>query len=78
MTKLICDFCNHETQKVNTVKVPLPKSMEALGGKGRIPLVQINDEVVYTEQDICNMCAKRYRLYPSADGYRFPVYVVCL
>ena len=59
MIKHVCDFCNHETQKVNTVKVPLPKSMEAWGGKGRIPLVQINDEIIYAEQDICNMCAKR-------------------
>ena len=49
MTKLICDFCNHETQHVNRIKVPIPKSMDAWGGKGRIPFVQINDEIVYTE-----------------------------
>ena len=59
MTKLICDFCNHEAQYVNRIKVPIPKSMEAWGGKGRIPFMQINDEIVYAEQDICNMCAKR-------------------
>mgnify|MGYP007012490731 CR=1 FL=1 len=59
MTKTICDFCNRETNKITRIKVPMPQSIDAYGGKGNLPIVHISDEIVYVEQDICDTCAKK-------------------
>lgn len=59
MTKLICDFCNWDVSKVNRIKVPVPETMEAFGGRGNVPFIKISDKVSYAEQDICDSCAKK-------------------
>lgn len=59
MIKMICDFCQHDTNKLITIKVPIYNRLSAYNKDG-VKLVELEDkDIIPKEKDICETCARR-------------------
>lgn len=58
MIKMVCDFCQHDTNKLTHVKIPIVSKPAAYSTNG-IKLVEWDGPIVSEEKDICDTCAKR-------------------
>ena len=58
MIKMICDFCQHDVDKLTHIKIPVNKPTTAFSSSG-IKLVEWEGPIVSEEKDICDTCAKR-------------------
>lgn len=59
MIKMICDFCQHDVDKLTHIKIPVVSKPAAYNAKG-IKLIEWEEgPIVSKEKDICDTCAKR-------------------
>ena len=59
MIKMLCDFCQHETNKLITIKVPIYNKPFAYNKNG-VKLIEWEDgNIIPEEKDICITCARR-------------------
>ena len=72
MTKVFCDFCRKESEKMLQVKLPEYTIVEAYGGKDRTPLVCFRGPIVAADKDICQTCARKLIMaMGSMQGVQF-------
>lgn len=59
MIKMICDFCQHDTNELITIKVPIYNKSSAYNTNG-VKLIEWEDgNIIPEEKDICKTCARR-------------------
>lgn len=59
MTKIFCDFCGNESEKMLKVKLPTSECIDVSGGWGSLPLVHFSSSITVKDRDICESCAKK-------------------
>ena len=59
MTKIFCDFCGKESEKMLKVKLPTSECIDVSGGWGNTPIVRFSSSIVVADKDICESCAKK-------------------
>ena len=58
MIKMVCDFCQHDVNKLTHIKIPIVSKPTAYSANG-IKLVEWDGPIISEEKDICDTCAKR-------------------
>lgn len=58
MIKMMCDFCQHDVDKLTHIKIPVVSKPAAYSANG-IKLLEWESSIVSEEKDICDTCAKR-------------------
>lgn len=59
MTKIFCDFCGKESEKMLHVELPVADCIEVCGGIGKVPLIRYSNGITTADKDICHTCAKK-------------------
>lgn len=59
MTKIYCDFCGKESEKILQAKLPVADCVEICGGIEKVPLIRYSNGITTEDKDICYMCAKK-------------------
>ncbi len=59
MTKMYCDFCDKQSEKMIHVKLPEQGNFQAYGGRGTAPLIRFVGDVTAVDRDLCESCAKK-------------------
>lgn len=59
MTKIFCDFCGKESEKMLHAKLPVADCIEVYGGIENVPLIRFGNDITIADKDICYTCAQR-------------------